>query len=290
MSAPISVLILTKNEETNILGCIDSVCWSDDIVILDSGSSDSTVSLAKSRGCRVFHRPFDNWADHQNWAVRNVSFLHPWVFNIDADERVGAECTGEMVAAVAADGPVAFRLRRKDYFRGVWLKHATFYPTWLIRLYRPASVEFQRLVNPVTVVAGPVGNLQTHIEHWPFSKGISYWLERHNSYSTFESIEYLKRPSVSVRNLFSRDSNRRRQTLKGMFVRMPARPLLKFLYLYLLHLGFLDGRSGLHYCLLQSFYELMISLKVIESTDFDRAQLERPAPTCGTTAGNSALP
>ncbi len=264
MSVPISVLILTRDEERNLPGCLDSVSWCDDVVVLDSGSTDLTTALATARGCRVLHRSFDNWSSHQNWAVRNIAFRNPWVLNLDADERIDREFLLEMAAAVGSGEPVAFRMRRRDYFRDLWLKHATFYPTWLIRLYRPEAVEFQRLVNPVTVVDGAVGTLRGHIEHFPFSKGVSHWLERHNSYSSFESQEYLKKPPFSLRDLLTGTGPERRKAAKALFARLPGRPLVKFLYLYVFHRGFLDGAAGLDYCLLLSFYEFMITLKLKE--------------------------
>jgi glycosyltransferase involved in cell wall biosynthesis len=261
---PVSALILTLNEEKNLPGCIASLRWANDIVVLDSGSTDRTVELAASLGCRVFHRAFDNWSAHQRWAVRNLPFRHPWVLNIDADERVPGELAGEIAAAVAAPGCAAFRIRRRDYFQGVWLKHATFYPTWLVRLYRPPAVRFERLVNPVTCVEGPVGELRNHIDHWPFSKGIDHWVERHNAYSNFEAREYTGRRPLEWRGLFLPEPNRRRQALKSLFSRMPFRPAIKFAYLYLLHGGWLDGRAGFDYSVLQSFYEYLISVKVAE--------------------------
>ena len=282
MAVPISVLVLTRNEEQNIGGCLDSVSWSDDVVVLDSGSTDRTLALAAARGCRILHRPFDNWSAHQNWAVRNIPFRNPWVLNLDADERIDPELMREMAAAIASGEPVAFRMRRKDYFRDVWLKHATFYPTWFTRLYRPEAVEFQRLVNPVTVVDGAVGILRGHIRHYPFSKGITHWLERHNSYSSFEAQEYLKRPSFSSGGLLAAPAPQRRNAWKALFARLPGRPLIKFFYLFLVHRGFLDGKAGLDYCLLQSFYEFMITLKIKEQ------RLEAaPAGLAETTCGDA---
>lgn len=264
----VSALILTLNEEKNLPKCIASLAWVEDIVVLDSCSVDRTVEIATALGCRVFHRPFDNWSSHQNWAVRNLPFRHEWVLNIDADEQVSPELATEIAAALRAPGDTAaFQMRRKDFLHGVWLKHATFYPTWLVRLYRSPAVTFERLVNPVTRVDGNVGKLEHHIHHWPFSKGIGHWVERHNSYSSFEAREYTALRQVRCRELFSPDPNLRRQALKSMFGRLPFRPAIKFAYLYLFHGGWLDGREGFHYSLLQSFYEYMISMKVAELRD-----------------------
>jgi glycosyltransferase involved in cell wall biosynthesis len=263
----ISVLILTLNEQINIGECIESVSWCDDIVVLDSLSTDATVELARNRGARVVERPFDNWSAHQNWAVRNVDFRNPWVLYLDADERCPAELREEVFERARPEATEsAFRIRRKDFFMGRWLKHAQLYPTWLVRLFRPARIRYERLVNPVAVVDGPTGELQSHILHYPFSHGVSHWIARHNRYSDMEAVEVAKArgPGAASASVWSRDPNERRRALKDVFFRLPARPLLKFAYYYGWRRGFLDGRAGLTYATLQAFYEYMIDCKYSE--------------------------
>lgn len=260
----VSVLILTLNEESNIGACLDSLSWSDDIVVLDSLSCDSTCRLAEERGARVVSRPFDNWSAHQNWAVGNIEFRHPWVLYMDADERCSDELRDEILARSQSTAPeAAFRMRRKDYFMGRWLKHAQLYPSWLIRLFRPNRIRYERLVNPIAVVDGPIGELQGHIIHYPFSHGISHWIARHNRYSDMEAIEAEKLRGGGGKHagLWTQDPNERRRALKDIFFRLPARPVLKFLYYYCWRRGFLDGRAGLSYASLQAIYEYMIACK-----------------------------
>ena len=265
---PVSVLILTLNEEINVGECIDSLAWADDIVVLDSHSSDRTVEIAAARGARIVRRPFDNWSAHQNWAVANIDFRHPWVLYMDADERCPAELRDEVLRRTqAAATESAFRVRRKDFFMGRWLKHAQLYPTWLIRLFRPASIRYERLVNPVAVVNGSIGELDAHILHYPFSHGISHWIARHNRYSDMEAIEAEKARDGAAQesgSLWAGDPNERRRALKDLFFRLPARPLLKFAYYYGWRRGFLDGRAGFTYASLQSIYEYMIACKSAE--------------------------
>ena len=260
----ISILILTLNEEINIKGCIDSVAWSDDVVVLDSVSSDRTAAIAQELGARVVQRKFDNWASHQNWAVENIEFKHPWVFYIDADERCTSELAAELqrVATVDAEA-AAYRLRRKDHFMGRWLKRAQLYPTWIVRLFRPEKIRYERLVNPVAVVDGQIGELAEHLYHYPFSHGIAHWIERHNRYSTFEAQEARKTRGALPpwKNLFSSDPNLRRHFQKEVFFRLPGRPLVKFLHYYFIRRGFLDGYPGFVYCALQSIYEFFIDCK-----------------------------
>jgi glycosyltransferase involved in cell wall biosynthesis len=272
----VSALILTLDEEINIGDCLDSLSWCDDVVVLDSRSSDATVSIAEGKGARVFTRQFDNWSAHQNWAVQNIAFRHPWVLYLDADERCTPELAADVVRAARRDAPeAAFRVRRKDMFMGRWLKHAQLYPTWLVRLFRPERIRYERLVNPVAVVEGPTGALDGHIIHYPFSHGISHWIARHNRYSDMEAVEALKAHGERLRlgALWSRDPNVRRRALKDLFFRLPARPAVKFLYYFAWRRGFLDGRAGLTYASLQAIYEYMIACKTRE---LERRNLHLP--------------
>jgi len=261
----VSVLILTLNEERNLRECLASLAWSDDIVVFDSFSTDQTCDIAAAAGARVVQRKFDNWSTHQNWAVSNIQFKHSWVLYLDADERCTPELRDEVLAAARADSPHgAYRIRRKDYFMGRWLKHAQLYPTWLVRLFRPAKIRYERLVNPVAIVEGSSGQLQAHIDHYPFSHGVAHWIARHNKYSDMEAIEAMKaRQQIAFKfsDIVSGDPNIRRRALKEIFFRMPARPAVKFLYYYLWRRGFLDGRPGFTYATLQAFYEYMIECK-----------------------------
>jgi glycosyltransferase involved in cell wall biosynthesis len=272
----ISVLILTLNEEINLDACIDTLSWSDDIVVLDSLSTDRTQTIATERGARVVTRPFDNWSAHQNWAVNNIEFRHPWVLYLDADERCPDDLRAEITTRATQDAAEsAFRIRRKDFFMGRWLKHAQLYPSWFVRLFRPNKIRYERLVNPVAMVEGPTGELNSHIVHYPFSHGVSHWIARHNRYSDMEAIEALKVVSNATFSgaLLSSDPTQRRRALKDLFFRMPARPLIKFSYYYLWRRGFLDGRAGFTYASLQAFYEYMISCK---SAELKRRELGLP--------------
>jgi glycosyltransferase involved in cell wall biosynthesis len=265
----ISVLVLTKNEERDLPGCLDSVAWADDIHVYDSLSEDRTVEIAQARGAQVVQRRFDNWAAHQNWGLRNIAFRHPWVFYIDADERMTPELALAVRETIKNPGSrVAFRVQRRDFFHGTWLKRAQTSP-WYLRLFRPERMRYERLVNPVSLPDGPVADIGGYLDHYPFSKGLSHWFARHNAYSSLEAQQILQNRArgegFSLRAaLFERDFHRRRFHQKEFFYRLPARPLLKFLLLYFAKGGFLDGRAGFTYATLQAIYEYMIVLKVRE--------------------------
>lgn len=262
----ISVLVLTRNEEQDLPGCLRSLAWSDDIYVYDSMSDDRTVEIARQFGATVIQRPFDNWSAHQNWGLKNIPFRHPWVYYSDADERVTPEQAAAMQQAVAAPGDnVAFRIRRFDHFLGSRLRHVVPTP-FAIRLFRPERVRYERLCNPVTLVDGQTADLDVHYDHYPFSKGFAHWMDKHNRYSSFEAEQIVQNHRHGVqfsvwRAFFDRDRNERRFHQKEIYYRMPCRPLVMFLLLYVIRGGFLDGRAGLTYSILRAFYEYMIELK-----------------------------
>lgn len=269
MNPKVSVLVLTKNEEQDLPGCLRSVSWSDDIHVYDSISTDRTVAIAESFGAKVTQRAFDNWASHQNWGLENIKFKHPWVFYIDADERMTPELISGIAAALASpNDTVAFQVQRRDFFMSTWLKHVQTSPFYL-RLFKPECMRYERLVNPISIPSGPVGKLSGYLDHFPFSKGIGHWIDRHNSYSKLEASQIVMNREAGeefsfVKAFIERDFHKRRFHQKELFYRLPLRPFVKFLILYFGKLGILDGRAGLRYAILQAIYEYMIVIKVDE--------------------------
>ena len=267
----ISVVILTKNEEADLPGCLESVAWCDDVHVLDSLSTDATVEIAQRAGASVVQRKFDNWSSHQNWGLANIPFKHPWVFYLDADERMTAELVQEVQRAVLNPGEnAAFRVQRRDFFLGRWLKHAQTTPFYL-RLFRPERMRYERLVNPISIPDGPVGQIPGFLDHFPFNKGVGHWLERHNSYSSFEASQILENRRQhqsfhAMRAFTCKDFNERRFHQKELFYRLPGRPLLKWCYMMFVRGAILDGRAGIAYANLQAIYEYFIVLKTRELT------------------------
>lgn len=273
----VSILIHTKNEQLDILACLQSVSWSDDIHVLDSGSTDATMVISKKFGAHIVERTYGenklafggDEAAHRNWGLKNIHFKHQWIFQIDADERMTPELVKAVEAAVASPGnKVAFRIQRHDFFLGTWIKHVTPSP-FNIRLYLHAKVHYERLINPVAVIDGDIGEINEHFNHFPFSKGTSNWFERHNRYSSLEAAQVISNKTINSnfscwKAFFSKNINERRFHQKEMYYQAPLRPLLMFLLLYVFKRGFLDGRAGLTYALLRSIYEYMIVLKVRE--------------------------
>lgn len=265
----ISILVLTLNEENNLPGCLETVKWSDDIHVLDSYSSDRTKEIAREYGAKVWLRKFDSFSQHQNWALQNIPFRHPWVFYFDADERVTPKLAEAMQRAVAnPEGNVAFRVQRRDFFLNTWLKHVQM-TAFYDRLFRPEKMHYERLGHCISKPDGPVSTIDGYLDHYPFSKGLTDWLARHNFYSTQEAQQIMKNrkdgKKASLGDLFrERDARERRRILKEFYYRMPLRPLVKFFVMYVLKFGFLDGPAGFVYSGLMGFYEWMIVLKTSE--------------------------
>jgi glycosyltransferase involved in cell wall biosynthesis len=264
----ISVLILTKNEQNDLPGALASVAWSDDVHVFDSHSTDATAQIARDAGAYLHTRVFDDYATHRN-AAFGLEFKHPWVFLLDADERPTRELSDEMqrVVGEAPANTAGFRLRRRDFLFGTWLKHAQISP-YYIRLVRPERSKYTRSINEVLEVDGPVAELLHPLDHFPFSKGIAHWVTKHNNYSTREAElifrqQGLQNPSLSTA-LRHPDFHTRRLHQKALFYRMPGRPLLKWLYMMFLRGAVLDGSAGVTYATLQSFYEYLIVVKTKE--------------------------
>lgn len=273
----ISILIYTKNEQQDLPDCLQSVSWSDDIHVYDSMSTDDTIPISQQFGATLTQRSYcesnlafgGNEAAHRNWGLQNIPFKYEWVYHIDADERVTPELADAMCKAVSdPKGYAAFRMRRRDYLMDTWLKHVTPSP-FNIRLFRPEHVRYERLTNPVSIIDGPIGEIDAHFDHFPFSKGITHWFDKHNKYSSFEAGQIFKNQKMGANfsiwhAFFSRDRNERRYHQKELYYRLPFRPVVMFVLLYIAKRGFLDGKAGLTFALLRSIYEYMIVLKTRE--------------------------
>jgi glycosyltransferase involved in cell wall biosynthesis len=261
---PVSVLILTRDEEFNLPDCLASVAWSDDVVVFDSYSSDRTVEIARAAGARVLQRNFDDFGSQREAARLQGAFRHRWLLVLDADERPDHRLIEEMRSIAGSDGntAVAFRMRRKDHFLGKWIRRSALYPSWFIRFFRPDRIRYEaRAVHEYPLVDGEVGSLRGHLLHYSFNKGLEPWMRKHESYAALEAREnlvHLQSQHIDWAGLLSTDPVRRRRALKGLSFRLPFRPALRFFYMYLIRGGVLDGAAGYAYCRMLSDYERMI--------------------------------
>lgn len=264
---PLSVVVLARNEAGNIGRCLESVAWCDERVVVDDASTDDTPRLARAAGARIVERKFDTFAGQRNWALESAGLRFPWVLMLDADEVVTEDLRREIERQIpAAAGDIAgYRMCRKTMFRDRWLKWSDGFPVWIMRLVRRGAAKFQDSGHgevPVPPVDGRLDTLHEPFLHYPFSRGVGEWVERHNRYALREAQqEWESSAPWTVRELFAGDRADRRRARRSLSRSLPGRPLLRFLYQYVWQLGALDGRAGLEFCLMMAAYEGLIVLK-----------------------------
>ncbi len=273
-----SVLIITFNEAATIGNCLASLRSFDDVLILDSGSTDATVEIAASFGARVMTRPFDSFAGQRNYGLDHGRFRHDWVLHLDADEVATEAFVKRLAALEPPAGIDAYRVPSKMMFMGRWLRHAGMWPTYQVRLGHAQRLRFKQVGHGQRENLPPerVGLFDEAYLHFAFSHGLSNWFEKHVRYAQdeaqLESETRGDQPGGWGR-LFHRSATERRRGLKAMAGTLPAplRPLGRFLYVYILRRGFLDGRAGLVYALMLATYEGMIGVLVAERRMSPRA-------------------
>lgn len=268
----ISVVVLTYNEIENIERCLASLAWSDDVLVVDSGSTDGTPALAERLGARVLRREFDDFAGQRNYALDHGGLKHDFVLHIDADEVVTPELLREMQDIVRTDGALlGYRVPSRLMMMGQWLKHSGMYPSYQVRFGSRQHLRFHMVGHGQREVLlhKDVGTLKGDLIHYNFSKGISDWLIKHARYARDEAASAVREPNRERWRdvIATRDTVERRRILKALSQRMPFRPLARFIYVYLIRRGFLDGRAGLRYALLIALYQWAIDINREELRD-----------------------
>ena len=272
---PVSVLVPIKNEAENLPRCLSSVSWADEIFVVDSQSTDVSAEIAQRHGAKVVQFEFNGtWPKKKNWALEHLPFKNNWVFILDADEVLPAEAETEFARAIANAGEiVGYWINRRFFFLGRWLRHS-YYPNWNLRLFPHSLGRYERLTGADTksgdnevhehvVVQGPTARLKCEIDHYAFPS-IEVFIEKHNRYSNWEA-------RVAADELLGKSSGElgsapveRRRRLKMISQRLPFRPLLRFLYIYIWQKGFLDGRHGYYFARLHAVYEFLSVAKTYE--------------------------
>jgi glycosyltransferase involved in cell wall biosynthesis len=265
-----SIYILTYNEELDIAACIESAMESDDVIVVDSLSSDRTVAIASQYPVRVVQHAFESHGRQRTWMLESIPPKYPWVYILEADERLTPALFQECLeAAQSRGGHVGYYVAEQVMFMGQWIRRSTQYPRYQLRLLQHGKVWFTDYGHTEREVCqGSTGFLKQTYPHYTCSKGLSRWIEKHNRYSTDEAAETLKQleaGTVNWQNLFFGVTEvDRRRALKDLSLRVPFRPLIRFLYMYFWLGGCLDGRAGFAWCTLQAFYEYLILLKAWE--------------------------
>lgn len=267
---PLSVIILTYNEVENIPSCLASVEWADDLILVDSGSTDGTLDLARKvrPDVRTFVHKFRDFGAQRNWALDETAPKHEWVLFLDADERCNPSCGSAVRETLTSPEPhVGFYLTYRNFFLDRWIKHCTLYPTWQLRLLKLGAVRFRKEGHGQReVTEGPLGYIQEPYDHYGFSKGVAHWIERHNRYSSeeVELVQRLRGEPLQLRDLLRGGSIARRRCLKRIGARLSCLPFVRLFYLYVLRGGFLDGHVGLVYCLLLLAQDIHLYAKLSE--------------------------
>lgn len=254
-----SILILTLNEERNLPECLASARDCDDVVVLDSGSTDQTAEIARKSGARVFVNRFESFAQQRNHAHRAIEFRHPWVFHLDADERMTPELAAEC-AGYAGNEPLdGCHAAPRMLWEGCWIPHCTDYPAWQARFVKARGFAFvQSGHGQREAPQMRMGRLRANYLHDLSAGGVEGWLEKHRRYAREEAEAFLADNAgtgPALRNLLAGPALARRRALKHLSYRLPGRPVLRFFYQYLLRGGWLDGRAGFRYCRLLARYE-----------------------------------
>jgi glycosyltransferase involved in cell wall biosynthesis len=277
MKIMISIIILTFNEEANLAFCLDSLKNLDaEIFIVDSGSSDRTLEIAKEYGCQIFYNPWQNYAKQLNWALQNLPIKTPWTMRLDADERLMPELVSELkrILPISPEMTTGYQMKRRVFFFGKWIRHGGYYPTWLLRVWRTGLgyCEQRWMDEHIVISQGNMANFKHDIideNH----KGLTFWINKHNSYSNREVKDLLHVFLEEKDSLLDQDNftqaNQRRWIKKNLYSRSPLflRALIYYLLRYFIGLGFLDGVEGMIFHFLQGFwYRFLVDAKIYEST------------------------
>lgn len=271
---PLSVIVLTLNEEANIDACLQSVMnWCDDLWLVDSGSTDRTLALAATYTKQIVSHPFENYASQRNWAQTALQLKHQWVLHLDADERI----TPELRAAIqdffakGLDQQVNGAIfSRRTLFMGRWIKHGGHYPVYHTRLFRRDRGHCEeRLYDQHFVVEAPVKKLEGDLIDI-LTSDLDTWSRRHIRWAGLEAAESChvgSQPDQVVARLSGTPIERRRWLRTKLFGRVPlfARAFGYFFYRYVLRRGFLDGTEGLIFHFLQAcWFRFYVDAKIWE--------------------------
>jgi glycosyltransferase involved in cell wall biosynthesis len=264
-SVPVSVVILTHNEELNIARCLASVAWADQVVVVDSGSTDDTAKIALDLGAEIVEQEWMGFSQQRELGMRHPVVRHDWIYIVDADEWVSAPLATEISAIMRAPGCAAFAQRLRLVFQGTWIRHCGWYRgSWNVRLLDRRHATYDgSILGERLCVDGPTKRLTNDIVDEDL-KGLAAWLNKHVRYAQLEAERRGQRRSLTtrIRSLRTRNDNRptSRAVLKDViYPSVPAKPAMLFLYMYIARLGVLDGLAGLRFCLFHAWYELVVS-------------------------------
>jgi glycosyltransferase involved in cell wall biosynthesis len=272
---PVSVLVPVKNEAENLRRCLPALAWADEVFVVDSQSTDETAAVAEAHGATVVQFHFNGtYPKKKNWSLETLPFRNEWVLIVDADEVVVSALAEEIARRTEADVADGFYLNMKYYFLGRRIRHCGYAEAWNLRLFKHRLGRYERM--PVSPGArtgdneahehvelrGKALRLAHELDHHAYPT-VAAWVEKHNRYAVWEAEMYerfLREPVPATIG----PGKRFKRRLKKLYLRLPMRPLVRFLYAYVFRLGFLDGRPGLVFCTLLAFYDFLAWANVYE--------------------------
>jgi glycosyltransferase involved in cell wall biosynthesis len=285
---PVTAIIAVRNEEKNLPECLRSVAFADQVFVVDSHSTDRTCEISEQLGATVVQFEYDGtWPKKRNWALRNLPIRNEWVLVLDGDERVDDALREEIGQAIQRTDVNGFYIRWKFVFLGSWMKHCWNHG-WMLRLFRHGTAEYEDLGlrgeggwdaevhENIVLQSGQSARLNAWLTH-ETNQDLSFWIRKQNEFSTWNAVrrlQLLREPMPPLKSLWSRDPVQKRKLLKSVFVRLPMRAPVMFLWLYIAKRGFLDGPAAFYFCWLRAIHEFNIGAKV-----YEQKLLRDPAPT-----------
>ena len=254
----VACVVLTKNEEANIQDCLRSVQWANELIVVDAESCDKTVELARACGAKVSVRPWPGFGLQKNFGMAQA--LSDWILILDADERVTEELRGEIKACLdgwTSGAPVAYRIPRRNFFYGAWVRGGGVYPDYQVRLFRRGIAQYNDVaVHENLIVDGEIGTLVEHLDHYT-ERRIQDHFKKFGLYTTLAAQEKAKK----IRTV--------------RWIDLVFRPLVVWVKTYVLKQGFRDGVRGLIVCVFASMYTFVKYAKLWDATRQDASQLDR---------------
>lgn len=272
MKLPISVIILTFNEEKNIEFTLEAALkLSNSILIIDSFSNDKTLEIAKNKGCIVLQNKFETFTKQWNFGLKNNPFNSDWTLGLDADQVLTNELIKEINNIVKTNHEFqGFYIKRRMYFLDKWIKNGGYYPIYLLKLFKSESVYLDEgeLMEHHFYVSGKTSKLQNDIIENNKNETLEFWLSKHIKYAKMQALEEFSISKSKFNGKLFGNINERKMFLrKNIWEKMPLflRPFFYFFYRYFLLLGFLDGKTGLIFHFLQAFwYRFTVDAKIYE--------------------------
>jgi glycosyltransferase involved in cell wall biosynthesis len=298
--ARISVIVPVKNEAENLRRCLPALAWADEIFVVDSQSTDETAQVATEHGATVIQFHFNGtYPKKKNWALDTIPFRNEWVLIVDADEVVVPELADEIARRTSADEADGFYLNMKYFFLGRRIKHCGYAEAWNLRLFKHRLGRYEKMpVTPGTRTGdneahehvelnGRTLRLRHELDHHAYPS-IAVWVEKHNRYAVWEAAMYERFLNEPIPTTIG-PGKRFKRLLKKVYLRLPMRPVVRFVYAYIARLGFLDGRPGLVFCSLLAFYDFLAWANVYEAGLKAKAQPVGPNQVGAVEAPRPAI-